>query len=109
MERGEETKKLSIHYYPNIPIKWIVDGGALQSSPTLITTNMIITPNIREIEMIETKLSSTIYSLSCTILTKDPPTPYLREIKITITGGSWNDKGRTAMSCWPRGWSLCQV
>lgn len=98
MERGETTKQIINNFLKKYPDKkWIVDGGALQEvDPHLLSSNMIITPNIREIEMIETKLSSTIYSLPCTILTKGPTdtisywnTGLLENRKtIKITGGS---------------------
>ena len=74
MERGETTKQIInafLSKYPNK--KWVVDGGALQEvDPSLLNSNMIITPNVREIEMIETKLSDNIFTLPCTILTKGP-------------------------------------
>lgn len=93
MERGAETKSIIdalLSKYPDK--KWVVDGGALQEvNPALLTQNMIITPNVREIAMVEAKLiaPATIYSLPCTILAKGPVDTIIEADKrVTISGGS---------------------
>lgn len=57
MERGEETREIVnqlLKKYPNK--RWVVDGGALQEvDVTLLNQNMIVTPNIREGEILEKK------------------------------------------------------
>jgi len=100
MERGEVTKKIVNAFLANYPDKkWVVDGGSLQEvDPTLLTSSMIITPNIREIEMLTAKLpaSTTISSLPCTILAKGPAdtitppssTIYDLPSTISLSGGS---------------------
>jgi NAD(P)H-hydrate epimerase len=93
MERGAETKEIIHSLLSKYPDKkWVVDGGALQEvDPVLLTPSMIITPNVREIDMLQSKLatSSTIYSLPCTIVAKGPTdTISLDGKNITITGGS---------------------
>lgn len=54
MERGSETKKIVnalLAKYPNK--RWVVDGGALQEvDPNLLNTNMIVTPNYKEMEIL---------------------------------------------------------
>ena len=73
MERGETTQKIVnalLAKYPNK--KWIVDGGALQEiNPTLLTPNMIITPNQKELSLLKNKIS-TNNLLPCTVLAKGP-------------------------------------
>lgn len=54
MERGEETKSIINKLLAKYPSKrWVVDGGALQEvDPNLLNSNMIVTPNKREQEII---------------------------------------------------------
>lgn len=84
MERGEETKTIInnlLKKYPNK--KWVVDGGALQEcDSTLLTKDMIITPNVKELALLPT-------IPPCTILSKGPVDTILYEDKnIQIAGGS---------------------
>lgn len=55
MERGEETRRIVNELLTKYPEKkWVVDGGALQEvDPALLTSNMIVTPNKREQEILE--------------------------------------------------------
>lgn len=91
MERGATTKQIVNAFLTKYPDKkWVVDGGALQEvDPQLLTKNMIITPNIREIEMLVTKLSSSIDVLPTAILAKGPSDTISHgSNKISISGGS---------------------
>lgn len=84
MERGQETKQIVNLFLSKYPEKkWIVDGGALQEvDPALLKPQMIITPNIREQNILPK-------DLPCTILAKGPSdTISKNNKKITITGGS---------------------
>jgi NAD(P)H-hydrate epimerase len=69
MERGEETREIAnrlLKKYPNK--RWVVDGGALQEvDPSLLDENMIVTPNVRESEILSEKIPSGV-----TILSKGP-------------------------------------
>ena len=60
MERGEETRKIVNELLTKYPEKkWVVDGGALQEvDPSLLTRSMIVTPNKREMGIIESKLTN---------------------------------------------------
>lgn len=106
MERGPETKQIVDDLLTKYPDKkWVVDGGALQEvNPRLLTTNMIITPNVRELAILTGKLEhSNTEKLPCTILAKGPsdtishwntglpenlPRSKAGRKTITITGGS---------------------
>jgi NAD(P)H-hydrate epimerase len=99
MERSETTKKIVNALLTKYPSKkWVVDGGALQEvDPTLLTPSMIITPNLREIEMLNNKMSPKgLSKFPCTILAKGPvdSISYLNtgslenQKTITISGGS---------------------
>jgi NAD(P)H-hydrate epimerase len=84
MERGEETKNIIntlLTKYPNK--KWVVDGGALQEvDPKLLTSTMVITPNIREQKLLPPNLPCTILAKGLTdTITGDKET-------LTISGGS---------------------
>lgn len=90
MERGETTQSIVndlLAKYPNK--KWIVDGGALQEvDPTLLTSNMIITPNQKELSLLKNKLT-TNNLLPCTILAKGPVDTITESTEsIVVTGGS---------------------
>lgn len=91
MERGEETRRIVNNFLKKYPHKkWIVDGGALQEvDPLLLTKNMIITPNHKELEIIKNKLGTQYASLKATILAKGPSDTITQEDQNTsITGGS---------------------
>jgi NAD(P)H-hydrate epimerase len=90
MERGGETQNIVNHLLKKNPEKkWVVDGGALQElDPSLLTQNMIITPNVKELALLNSKLS-TIPLLPSTILSKGPTdTIYGPRSTIYISGGS---------------------
>ena len=88
MERGAETKKIVDALLAKYPDKkWVVDGGALQEvNPTLLKESMIITPNVKELALINSRLS-TIYHLPSTILSKGP-IDTITPSTINIVGGS---------------------
>lgn len=97
MERGEETRSIVntlLQKYPNK--RWIVDGGALQEvDPALLTPSMIITPNQKELAILNSKLAIHNSTLSCTILAKGhtdtikgADLPNCRIAEIQILGGS---------------------
>lgn len=67
MTRGEETRTIINNLLKKYPDKkWVIDGGALQEvDPVLLTQNMIVTPNIKE-------LAHLPGPLPCTILSKGP-------------------------------------
>ncbi|MFH2085345.1 MAG: ADP/ATP-dependent (S)-NAD(P)H-hydrate dehydratase [bacterium] len=69
MERGEETKQIVnglLRKYQDK--KWVVDGGALQEvDPRLLNKNMIVTPNLREREILGDKIPKGV-----TVLSKGP-------------------------------------
>jgi len=86
MERGEETRRIVnelLLKYPNK--KWVVDGGALQEvDPRLINEKMIVTPNIREQEILGDQIPKGV-----TILAKGLVDVVIRgEEKVEIAGGS---------------------
>ena len=60
MERGAETKKIVNELLARYPgKKWVVDGGALQEvDPTLLNSNMIVTPNFRELNLLLGKITN---------------------------------------------------
>lgn len=99
MERGEETRNIVNNLLTKYPDKkWIVDGGALQEvDPALLTGTMIITPNQKELELLNTKCQIQKIVLPCTILAKGPTdtiTPSIADSQlysykpVTIAGGS---------------------
>ncbi|GAB4028059.1 MAG: hypothetical protein Fur0011_7340 [Candidatus Microgenomates bacterium] len=91
MERGEETRRIVNNLLKKYPHKkWIVDGGALQEvDPLLLTKNMIITPNHKELEIVKNKLGAQYASVKATILAKGPSDTITQEDQNTsITGGS---------------------
>ena len=65
MERGEETKQIVNELLKKYPgKKWVVDGGALQEcDPSLLNKNMIVTPNIKEKEILGSKVPIGVTSL----------------------------------------------
>lgn len=65
MERGEETKRIVNELLAKYPDKrWVVDGGSLQEvEPTLLTANMIVTPNLREQEILGDKIAKGVTQL----------------------------------------------
>lgn len=86
MERGEETRKIVNSLLKKYPEKkWVVDGGALQEvDPRLLNANMIVTPNIRESEILSGNVPRGV-----TILSKGPVDIVTQgEEKIEIKGGS---------------------
>jgi len=72
MERGAETKRIVNELLIKHPGKrWVVDGGALQEvDPTLLNPNMIITPNIREQEMLFNKIPKGVTVLAKGVVDK---------------------------------------
>lgn len=86
MERGEETRQLVndlLRRYPSK--KWVVDGGALQEvDPRLLNEKMIVTPNIREQEILGNKIPDGVV-----ILAKGVVDVVIRgEERVEIVGGS---------------------
>ena len=57
MERGVETERIVNELLTKYPSKrWVVDGGALQEVDVkLLNKNMIVTPNVRELEIVAQK------------------------------------------------------
>jgi len=91
MERGEETRGIINSFLNKYPQKkWIIDGGALQEvDPTLLSSNMIITPNRKELEIVKTKLGGKYSQLKSTILAKGPTDTISSPTReLTITGGN---------------------
>lgn len=91
MERGPETQTIVndlLRRYPHK--KWVVDGGALQEvDPTLLTKNMIVTPNQKELQILEQKLGDKFNHLSATILSKGPIDSISQGSKtVSIPGGN---------------------
>lgn len=86
MERGEETRKIINELLAKYPEKrWVIDGGALQEvDPGLLNKNMIVTPNIRERDILGDKIPKGV-----TVLFKGP-VDVVSDGKETleITGGS---------------------
>lgn len=73
MERGPDTKNIVnglLKKYPDK--KWVVDGGALQEvDPSLLNKNMIVTPNVKEMEILLHHYTITsLNQLGITILAK---------------------------------------
>lgn len=86
MERGEETKRIVNELLAKYPEKrWVVDGGALQEvDPVLLTPAMIVTPNVKEMEILGDRIP-----VGVTILAKGPVDVVTRgEERIEIQGGS---------------------
>lgn len=86
MERGEETRKIVNDLLKKYPEKrWVVDGGALQEvDPSLLNENMIVTPNVREREILGERIPRGV-----TILFKGPVDLVTQnDEKIEVTGGS---------------------
>ena len=91
MERGEATRAIVNNLLKKYPTKkWVVDGGALQEvAPTLLSANMIITPNQKELEIIKNKLGSNYSYLQPTVLAKGPTDTISSPTNnLTITGGN---------------------
>lgn len=92
MERGEETRKIVNTLLIKYPAKkWVVDGGALQEvDPSLLTPTMIVTPNIKELSLLNSKLPNyPITQLPFTTLSKGPTdTIRLGNEAMSISGGS---------------------
>ncbi len=97
MERGATTKTIIDSFLFKYPTKkWIIDGGALQEvDPALLTSSMIITPNIKELSILTGKLEhGHTKQLPCTILAKGPTDTITSsrisnlESRIAISGGS---------------------
>lgn len=95
MERGEETREIVnklLKQYPDK--KWVVDGGALQEvDPRLLNENMIITPNLREQEILKDKISVGVTVLAkgaVDVITGNEKTKASENqiTKIEIAGGS---------------------
>ena len=86
MERGEETKRIVnklLAKYPNK--RWVVDGGALQEVDCkLLNSNMIVTPNKREQEIL-----GKMIPLGVTVLAKGPVDMVTNGVeRVKIAGGS---------------------
>ena len=102
MERGEETKRIVnklLAKYPNK--RWVVDGGALQEVDCkLLNSNMIVTPNKREQEIL-----GKMIPLGVTVLAKGPVdvisqwsmvnSEWLNEKVEVLGGGAGMTKGGT--------------
>lgn len=92
MERGVETKTIINDLLKKYPSKkWVVDGGALQEvDPAILTQSMVITPNLKEIDLIIAKLDNQpLGSLPCAILAKGASDTISQgDKKVTLTGGS---------------------
>ena len=90
MERGEATRTIVNNFLKKYPHKkWVIDGGALQElDPTLLSANMIITPNQKELAIIKNKQGSNYSNLQPTVLAKGPTDTISSPTKnLTITGG----------------------
>lgn len=74
MERGDTTKQIVNNFLNKYPHKkWVIDGGALQEvNPILLKENMVITPNYKELKLLNTKYEILNTKLPCTILSKGP-------------------------------------
>ncbi|MEI8232716.1 MAG: ADP/ATP-dependent (S)-NAD(P)H-hydrate dehydratase [bacterium] len=86
MERGEQTRKVVNELIAKYPDKrWVIDGGALQEVDSkLLNQKMIVTPNIREKEILGDKIPSGV-----TVLAKGQvDTIYNGKEKVEIAGGS---------------------
>lgn len=86
MERGEDTKQIVNALLKKYPEKrWVVDGGALQEvDPSLLNGKMIVTPNVREREILGDKIP-----VGVTVLAKGPVDVVTSgEEKVEIAGGS---------------------
>lgn len=95
MERGEETRKIVNELLQKYPDKrWVVDGGALQEvEVALLNKNMIVTPNKREMEILEQKTGIKIqasgFENGITVLAKGPvDTISSGDARVEIPGGS---------------------
>lgn len=86
MERGEETKKIVNELLAKYPDKkWVVDGGALQEvDPRLLNSNMIVTPNFKEMELLRDKIPTGVTVLEKGLVDKI----YDGKDSIDISGGS---------------------
>jgi len=86
MERGEETKKIVNELLAKYPDKkWVVDGGALQEvDPRLFNSNMIVTPNFKEMELLKDKILTGVTVLEKGLIDKI----YDGKDSIDISGGS---------------------
>ena len=91
MERGEVTKKIVdelLIKYPNK--RWVVDGGALQEvDPKLLKQDMIVTPNPKELMILNEKTEGRLPS-EITILAKGVVDEiiYPQAEKLLVTGGN---------------------
>ncbi len=97
MERGEETKKIVNELLAKYPDKkWVVDGGALQEvDPTLLNSNMIVTPNFRELKILLQQITnsqlpnSKLGELGVTVLAKGQIDVITRgDERVEVDGGS---------------------
>lgn len=97
MERGEETKRIVNELLAKYPDKkWVVDGGALQEvDPTLLNSNMIVTPNFRELNLLLGKITNNqtlninLKQLRVTVLAKGQVDVITcGDERIEISGGS---------------------
>lgn len=86
MERGEETRRIVNELLTKYPEKrWVVDGGALQEvDPTLLTSTMIVTPNVREAEILGDRVPASV-----TVLSKGPVDVVTNGVeRVEVAGGS---------------------
>lgn len=89
MERGEVTRKIVNGLLAKYPEKkWVVDGGALQEvDPGLLKQNMIVTPNVKEMEILHHYTITPLDHL--TILAKGPvDVVSCGDMRVEIPGGS---------------------
>lgn len=86
MERAEETKKIVNELLSKYPDKkWVVDGGALQEvDPSLLNSNMIVTPNFKEMELLRDKIPTGVTVLEKGVVDKI----YDGSDSVEISGGS---------------------
>jgi hypothetical protein len=107
MERGEETKRIVNELLAKYPDKkWVVDGGALQEvDASLLNKNMIITPNVKEMEILLNHYTiKPLHHLGITVLAGAGGL-----CKWGKVGGSAGMKGGTGMCSGPwRGYAKSQ-
>ena len=89
MERSEETGEVVNKLLKKrSDRKWVVDAGALQMvGPTLLKPHHIITPHIKEMELLNSKVKDK--SIDATVLLKGPTDTIIHNDKqIEIRGGN---------------------
>lgn len=89
MERAEETATIVNNLLEKFPAKkWVIDAGALQMvDPQLLRENHIITPHLKEMELLKSKLNK--QTIPATVLLKGPSDTITNlEETLTIEGGN---------------------